>query len=403
MTTWERMHDLLVQMGKPKVATIDKNLGFDLCRKDSVNIIVLGSFTKAGEVFATDVKVLDVQSKRLLKSASAQGEGASSILRSQIDHLSEQIIRGIGLSARQEKGETQLPVTEISTTSLEAYRYYIKAREGFLNMRSNEAERYCYRAIELDSTFAQAYVLLYLASSDPQITKEALLKAHNYVYKAGKKWQYWINGFYALGIEQNQKKGVELFRKMSQAFPREKIAHFTLGWTLHAMGEIDQAIPILKRALALDPRYSAALFLLGYAFLDKGNLEEAHKYFQRYIDAYPDEPNPYDSMGDFYYAMGQFDEARTYYQQALERKPDFPSRGKIAYMLALQEKYSATLKAIDRYYLAKNSLEDRATGHLYKGFYLYWAGQTHPALQELSQALRRAESQKLTATVRHAR
>ncbi len=131
VTTWERMHDLLQQMGKPKVETIDKNLGFELCRRDSVNFIVLGSFTKAGNVFATDVKVLDVQSKRLLKSASARGEGAGSILKSQIDQLSEQIIRGIGIFPKKEKLEPQISVAEITTNSLKAYRYYLKATSAF--------------------------------------------------------------------------------------------------------------------------------------------------------------------------------------------------------------------------------------------------------------------------------
>jgi TolB-like protein len=85
VTTWERMRDLLKQMGRKDVAVIDRDLGFELCEKDGIDAIVLGSFVKAGNMFATDVKVLDVHSKQLLKSASARGEGVESILKSQID------------------------------------------------------------------------------------------------------------------------------------------------------------------------------------------------------------------------------------------------------------------------------------------------------------------------------
>ena len=49
----------------------------------------------------TDVKVLDVETKELLKTAVARGEGVQSILDKQIDELSKEIARGVGLSQRK--------------------------------------------------------------------------------------------------------------------------------------------------------------------------------------------------------------------------------------------------------------------------------------------------------------
>ncbi|NIQ08697.1 MAG: hypothetical protein GWO23_03005, partial [Gammaproteobacteria bacterium] len=86
------------QLGKEDVENIDKDLGFELCRKDNIATIVLGSFTRAGEVFATDVKILDVKSKELVRSAIAKGDGVASIFRSQIDELSGEISRELGVS-----------------------------------------------------------------------------------------------------------------------------------------------------------------------------------------------------------------------------------------------------------------------------------------------------------------
>jgi len=78
VTTWERMHDLLRQLGKEDVEIIDKHLGYELCRLDGVDAIVLGSFTKAGNIFATDIKVLDVNTKQILKSTNSKGKGEDS-------------------------------------------------------------------------------------------------------------------------------------------------------------------------------------------------------------------------------------------------------------------------------------------------------------------------------------
>jgi serine/threonine protein kinase len=72
VTTFERLRDLLRQMGKPEVEIIDADLGFELSQKDNVEALVLGSYVKAGETFATDVKIFDVRNRKLLKSYTAQ-------------------------------------------------------------------------------------------------------------------------------------------------------------------------------------------------------------------------------------------------------------------------------------------------------------------------------------------
>jgi TolB-like protein len=71
VATWERLYDLQKQLGKENIKVIDKETGFELCAFDGIDAIVLGSFVKAGDTFATDVKVLDVKTKILLKSSKA--------------------------------------------------------------------------------------------------------------------------------------------------------------------------------------------------------------------------------------------------------------------------------------------------------------------------------------------
>src|SRR5512136_578503 len=97
VTSWERMKDLLRNSGRDAAAIFDEEAGFEACRKEGIEAIVLGSFVKAGETFATDVQVLDVLNKHILKSAAAKGSGIDSILKSQIDEISRTIRRGIAL------------------------------------------------------------------------------------------------------------------------------------------------------------------------------------------------------------------------------------------------------------------------------------------------------------------
>jgi hypothetical protein len=103
VATWERMQDILKQMGAKQARMIDSDLGFELCRREGIKAIAIGSFTKAGNVFRTDVKVLDVDTKGLLKSANIKGTGVDSILDTQIDSLSREMSLGLGIE-RQSRG-----------------------------------------------------------------------------------------------------------------------------------------------------------------------------------------------------------------------------------------------------------------------------------------------------------
>ncbi|MBW2037832.1 MAG: hypothetical protein JRI41_10210 [Deltaproteobacteria bacterium] len=109
---------------------INKDLGFELCRMDGVAAIVQESFIKAGEQFATDVKVLDIEPKRILKTASSRGVWVGSILEKQIDGLGREISRGVDLSERKIE-VTQKPISEVTTDSMEALNYFIRGRTEY--------------------------------------------------------------------------------------------------------------------------------------------------------------------------------------------------------------------------------------------------------------------------------
>ena len=130
VTSWERLKDLLRQSGKDSTAVSDEESGFEVCRKEGINALVLGSYIKAGETFATDVKVLDVGTKNLLRTATARGDGVSSVLKTQIDEISRTITRSLGtITAKIEIAPPK--IAELTTTSMEAYNYFLRGRDDY--------------------------------------------------------------------------------------------------------------------------------------------------------------------------------------------------------------------------------------------------------------------------------
>ncbi len=383
VTTWERMRDLLKQMGKADAQTINTDLGFELCRRDSIKALVTGSFVKMGEMFATDVKVLDVESKQLLKSAGSKGEGVGSILKVQIDELGRQISTGIGLPETIVASE-QKAIAEATTSSLEAYNFYLRGMQEEEKFYYRDARRFFEKAISLDSTFAMAY--LGLAKScyglgDQRSQRTAVEQAFKFSDKVTRKEKLFIEAAYAGVSQGDREKQYLILKQLESEFPQEKRVH----WDLYLFGR-DDGILQLQRAIALDPTFGPAVNQLAYEYSFRGDYENALKWFKRYASISPGDANPYDSMGEVCYFMGKLDEAIANYKDALEMKPDFGSNFQIAYLYALTENYSEAMKWVEKCPAEKRSPANDARLHIFHCFFAHWLGRNSEASLRIATA-----------------
>ncbi len=384
--TWERMHDLIKQAGKADVEAIDSELGFELCRMDGVEAIILGSFVKAGEMFATDVKVLDVAGKQMLKSASSKGEGVQSILQKQIGELSKEISRGIGISDK--KSEAVLSnIADMTTSSMEAYNLFLKGRDEYEKFYFGQALESLKRAVGLDPNFAVAY--LYLARTfssvlDEKESQDAFEKAKALSQKTTEKERLYIEAAYASEVENNQEKKLRILKEIAQKYPKEKQVYYELARYYKAQGMFDRAILEYNKALELDPNFGYALNHLAYAYSDIGNYEKAMECFEKYASLLPGDANPIDSMAELYFRMGKLDEAIARYKEALKLKPDFlASNIGLTYVYALKEDYEQALKFIDQLIAIAPSVAAKGMGTYFKNFILCWMGKRKQALSEI--------------------
>lgn len=392
--TWERMHDLLVQMGKGDVEVIDGDLGFELCRQNGIEAIVLGSYIKAGEMFATDVKVLDVITKNLLKSTSSRGKGIDSILERQIDELSREISKGVGLPARMVDA-VKTRITDVTTTSIEAYDYYLRGREASDKFYHEEAKQYLEKAVELDPQFAVAYLYLshvyFELQSRGDERNEVLRKAKEYSEKATEKERLYILAEYASSIERDSEKKARILKELTEKYPKEKDAHYELGFYYHGRDLFEEALNEYQKALELAPADGFIMNALAYAYSDIGNYEKAIEHFQKYATFYPEDANPIDSMAEQYFRMGRLAEAIVNYKKALEIKPDFGVGFRIAYIYALKEDYAASMLWLDHDINSVPVPGIKAEGFLWKGVYNFLLGKKESSFSSLTEAEKWAE------------
>jgi len=386
VTTWERMRDLLKQLGRGDEETIDRDLGFELCRMDGVEAIVLGSFVKAGEMFATDVKVLDVSTKGLIKSFSAKGQGLDSILATQIDELAGGIVRGLGVPDRTRGGTSRQPIAEVTTSSLDAYDSFLKGRDSFERIYNTDARDHLERAVSLDPTFAAAYLYLawtYTRLRETGARDDAFEKAKSFSERASLRERLYIEAAYARTVELDSDKEVRALKQIAREYPDEKLVHHRLAGYYRARNLLYQAVEEYNRVLDLDPNFGWAMNELAYMYTDVEDFQRAREYFERYAAASPGDANPVDSLGELSFRMGRLDDAIAMYERALELKPDFYyAYWEIAYVSALKEDYAEAMRWIDSFIERAPSFGTMIEGHRWRALYLCWTGRARQALEE---------------------
>jgi len=384
VTTWERMGDLLKQSGKEQIEIFDisKETAFDLCRMDGVDFAVTGSYSQIGTIIAIEVKVLNVASKQIRISATSSGEGDNSVFE-QIDQLSQEISNGIGLSYRHIE-EKQRPVAEVTTTSMEAYNYFIRGREEAEKLYFNESRKFLEKALEIDTTFALAY--LYFGYACYQLGydlegKTAYEKAKFFVKQTTGKDSLFIEA----EIAPTREEAIYIYQKMIREYPKEKRAYLWLGLQYFFNKDFNQALKAFEKALELDPYYGLVVSMIANSYKKMGDFEQALAYFKKYESLSPGDADPFDSLGDLYFRMGMLDKAKEKFNEVLEVTTEFKGAYKdLAYIYALSEDYIQALDYSGQFI----NITDHTTAYLWRGFYYSWLGMTDQASRDLNIAMK---------------
>ncbi len=382
--SWERVNELA-----QNVTGQELDAWYGICRREGIETVVLGRFYKANNLFATEARIYDVQTRKLLKSVSSKGDGVDSILRTQIDEMSREISKGAGLSERAASRHA-LPISQVTTASMPAYESFLKGREQFDRYYYEEARQSLEQAVKQDPEFALPYYYLmhvYSALADEPRAGEALEKFKQYRRMNPANGR---DGLYAAAlsalIEKDKEGYVKGLQEVIRAYPDDKRAHVDLAWFYKNGKKYDEAIGEFEKALKIDPKFGYALNLLAYTYTEMDKKDLALQTFERYAAVQPGDANPYDSMGDMYFLTGKFDLARAKYEQALAVRPEFASSWKLAYLHAMGGDYDAALKWID--HLLAHAPTDglKSQGHQWKGFYYHIMGRLESALAEFEQA-----------------
>jgi len=394
VATWERMQDILKQMGVKQTPIIESDLGFELCRRGGIEAIAIGTFSMAGDVFTTDVKVLDAETKDLLKGTNTKGIGADSILDSQINQLSREISLGLGASSDKVEA-AQLNIKGITTHSLEAYKYFLKGKEACNLQYWETARENLEKALEIDPTFAMAYVYLawtYVVPGPEKAINETIEKARALSDKTSQKDRLYLDGLYAYFVEQDTGKAVKIFDELLQKFPDEKWALHISGDFVRDDGDLDEAYAKYEKWHKLDPQDVYAIYHLCWASILRKDLKKAEEWIKIHETVAPPEIGNFNLQALLYRMMGQVDNAIAKRKEALEVHPDSMSSMRIlAGYYSLKEDYEEAMRWANKSVSVASTPGQKFLSYISRGYIHFLIGAFDDALTDFNSAAHAAE------------
>jgi tetratricopeptide (TPR) repeat protein len=307
--------------------------------------------------------------------------------------LSKEISKGISIEA-EKLAAGPVPVAEVTTSSMDAYNYFLRGKEEWDKFYYEEARNFLKKAVELDPTFAMAYRYLawtYKNLGETSARNEVIEKAMTYAQKATEKERLYIEADYAIYIEKDQLKSIRILEQIVRQYPREKEAYYLSGDMLRSY-DPDKAIEQFNTALELDPNYGIAINLMAQTWRTQGNFEKALGLYRKYASLSPGDAAPLDSIANLYFRMGRVDEAIANFKEALRVKPDFfISMIGLQYISAIKQDYAEADRWLDHLIATAKSQGVALEGYLVKGFNWAWLGSLAKASNEFQKATDLAE------------
>ena len=126
-------------------------------------------------------------------------------------------------------------------------------------------------------------------------------------------------------VQIHRREGIDLARRALQAAPEDPEVLAACGQVLGALGEdIDAAISLVDRSLALNPSSARGWFSSGLLRVFAGRPDLAIEHFETYRRLDPREHHPdLTGIGSALFLSRRFDEAAGKLRQSLERAPGF--------------------------------------------------------------------------------
>ncbi len=286
----------------------------------AVNLLS-GSLYKLGDNIRIDARLEEVASGKILLGEKVVGEDAFAL----VDSLTEKIADGLNIS---ELASSRVSVSELTSSSPEAYRLYHEGMEKFeLELYEEAVDRFD-RALEIDPGFALAYMRLGMVNifrGRPQEGARYIALAKEYSQRLPLREKSLLEVYAGFWLEYKFDEASVRLESYINHYPDDKEArtfYALAAYQLSLSRDTAMAFAHLDTVLKIDPQYQLALSFYAGIYEDQNKIEQAIDYLKLIGRYHPESPSPYLRMSDLYVQLARIDDAISQCKEALTRFPD---------------------------------------------------------------------------------
>ncbi len=253
--------------------------------EEGVSRVVTGRFAFLGEKFRVDLRIETAPAGDLVASVQAEGIGLDSLF-SVADRLSRGVTDELNLSDEDSPAVTQA-LTEVTTASLEAYRYYTEGIRLRNEVKEPEAVPLFEKAIELDPGFAMAQqqlATIYQNLGDDRKARELSRRAFENSAQAPIQERYYIQGMYLGHDWVTYSRAVQPFQRLVEMFPRHDAGRRNLVFTLANLERYEEALDHARVLVSSRNLFGGNFYVAStlHAVLDQ--FPQGHQVLMDYLD-----------------------------------------------------------------------------------------------------------------------
>jgi len=276
-------------MGRPVDERVTGGVAREICERENIKAMLSGSIAALGRQY-----VIALDATNCTTGASLAREQVTATTK-------EAVLPTVGKAASSLRGKLgeslasiqkfDTPVTEATTSSLEALKAYAAA-DGMRNSGGEAESIPVYQhALELDPNFAMAYARLsaiYANLGEEDRAVEAARKAFDLRGRVSERERFYIDDhFYTeSGDIEKDRENLEL---AIRAYPNDSSAYANLALEYDLYyGQFDKAIQFGNEFSRLEPAASFGYAHTAGSYMALNRLEEARSTLQRAVDAKAD-------------------------------------------------------------------------------------------------------------------
>lgn len=323
----DRLYGILAELKRQDDRMLSPEAVSEVAARTGVTNVVVGSYVRSGDAIRINVRLQEAKTGRIISSERVDGNSTSALF-SMIDDLSSRIrtkfeglraeaamltAPGAGPSSGDRRG-----VDEVTTTSIEAYRFYAEGLEHNNRRRDAEALAMFEKAVAIDPSFAMAH------------GKMAIVESNRGNFDRR---------------DQHSAKALSLADRLT---PRDR-AYIEGVHYANSPENAAKSLAAYERCLAISPGHEACRNNLGLAYNGHERFAEAVKQLEVLIHAGTAMVQPYANISVGYRALGQPEKAVSVVDVFARRNPDNASvQAVLGAALAGVDRLDDAIRALDK-------------------------------------------------------